>query len=194
MGSFAAYFVWRLLQKETLGQLRRRRQAGRLHDEIKTALVVQSTIPAHRSGWTAQLQRAAEALGARSGTLFPRSFPARFILRPMILVFVALIFLVPAAVESQLAHTSAAPAFSLTDKEEAALNRPWSSQKGRKAPEDRAWRRIETSAAAPAGQDRRVPGGEMLNDVQSKLDEGNLDLGSSTTGSRRSPRISRVQT
>ncbi|PYS18053.1 MAG: hypothetical protein DMG11_34000 [Acidobacteria bacterium] len=66
MVSFAAYFVWRLLQKETLGQAAASvdRRAG-LHDEIKTAL------------WFT------EALGRsiRNG-FFLAVFPARFILRP----------------------------------------------------------------------------------------------------------------
>jgi len=97
-----------------------------------------------------------------------------FIFGAMILVFVALNLF--RCVESQLAHTSSCAGVSLTDKEEAALKQPWSFFRGRKAPEDRAAERIETSCSSSRGQDRRVQAAEMLNDVQSKLDEGNLDL------------------
>ena len=185
MVSFAAYFVWRLLQKETLGQAAASvdRRAG-LHDEIKTALWF--IYNPRASEWVdAQLQRAARSTRALDPErLFPRSVPRTFyIAAAMILVFVALNF-VPLPWNHNWLTLQAAPAFSLTDKEEAALKQAVELlQKAEKLQKTELAERIEDIVQQlQQGKIDASQAAEMLNDVQSKLDEGNLDLGSINDG------------
>jgi len=196
MVSFAAYFVWRLLQKETLGQAAASvdRRAG-LHDEIKTALWFIYN-PAHRSGWTRSSSARPEALGRsiRNG-----SFLAVF---PHVLYCgrddpgLRRIEFCSAALESQLAHIQAAPAFSLTDKEEAALKQAVELlQKAEKLQKTELAGVLKTSCSSSSrARSTRPRRPRCSNDVQSKLDEGNLDLGSINDGLEEIARISRVQT
>src|SRR2546430_8016756 len=90
--SFTAYFVWRLLQKGTIGQAAASvdTKAG-LHDELKTALWFIRNPRA--SDWVdAQIERAAKHTRALDPErLYPRSVPrTSYIAAAMILLFVAL--------------------------------------------------------------------------------------------------------
>jgi Ca-activated chloride channel family protein len=185
IAAFAGYLVWRLLQKGTLGQAAASvdRQAG-LHDELKTALwFIRNPRP---SEWIdAQIQRAARNTRALDPErLYPRSIPrTSYIAAAMILVFVALNF-VPLSWNHNWLQLEAAPAFSLTDKEQAAIKQAVDLLlKAEKLQQTELAERLEDIVQQlQQGKIDASQAAEMLNDIQSKLEEGNLDLGSINDG------------
>jgi len=184
MVSFAAYFVERLLQKETLGQAAAsvdRRRPCTTRSRLRCG-----SSTSRASEWVdAQLQRGGQKhSGARSGTALSSQCSRTFyIAAAMILVFVALNF-VPLPWNHNWLTLQAAPAFSLTDKEEAALKQAVELlQKAEKLQKTELAERIEDIVQQlQQGKIDASQAAEMLNDVQSKLDEGNLDLGSINDG------------
>ena len=179
------YIVWRFMRKETLDEAASSidQQAG-LHDEIKTAFwFIRNP---RSSDWVdAQIQRASKnAERVDLNRLYPRRVPrSGYIAAAMILVFMALNF-VPLPLNHNWLALQAAPAFSLTPDQEAALRQIQEflrqnealrqSELGQRLEE--ALRKIEDGELDPSA----VP--ELLDEIQKLLAEGDLDLQSVNQG------------
>ena len=179
------YIVWRFMKKETLDEAATSidQQAG-LHDEIKTAFwFIRNP---RSSDWVdAQIQRASKnAARVDLNRLYPRRVPrAGYIAAAMILTFMALNF-VPLPLNHNWLALQAAPAFSMTPDQEAALRQIQEflrqnealrqSELGQRLEE--ALRKIEEGELNPS----EVP--SLLDEIQRLLAEGDLDLQSVNQG------------
>src|SRR5215471_3428985 len=118
----AAFGVWRLMQKGTLQDAAASADThADLRDELKTAFwFIHNPRP---SAWVdAQIRRAArDARNLNLDILYPRHIPRTFyVAAAMIVLFVSLNF-APLPWNHNWLNLQAAPAFALTDKEEAIL-------------------------------------------------------------------------
>jgi hypothetical protein len=182
---FGAYLVWRLLQKGTLGQAAASVDTkAELHDQIKTALWFIDN--PRSSEWVdAQIRRAArDAQTLSLDRLYPRNVPkTSYLAAAMILVFVALNF-VPLTWNHNWLTLQAAPAFSLTDKEQEILKLTKELlMKAEKLQQSELAQRLEDIIQQlEQGKIDPAQAAEMLEVIQSLLGEGNLDLGSINDG------------
>jgi hypothetical protein len=183
--ALSGYVVWRFMKKETLDEAASSidQQAG-LNDEIKTAFwFIRNP---RSSDWVdAQIQRASKnAERVDLNSLYPRRVPrAGYIAAVMIFVFLALNF-VPLPLNHNWLALQAAPAFSLTPDQEAALRQIQEflrqnealrqSELGQRLEE--ALRKIEEGELDPS----QAP--ELLDEIQKLLAEGDLDLQSVNQG------------
>ncbi|HLH31448.1 MAG TPA: hypothetical protein VKY31_09615 [Terriglobia bacterium] len=182
---FAAYLVWRVLQKGTLNDAAASvdLQAD-LHDELKTAFwFVNNPRP---SEWVdAQVHRAAvNAQRLNFEHLYPRRIPTTsYIAAAMILVFVSLNF-VPLSLNHNWLTLQAAPAFALNEKEAAILKQ--TQQLLRKAEKlkqsDVAQKLEDIVQQLQEGKIDAQQAAQMLDNIQSELEEGNLDAASINEG------------
>ena len=182
---FGAHLVWQLLQKGTLGQAAASVDTtADLQDEIKTALWFIHHPRA--SEWVdAQIRRAAkDAQRLNLDRLYPRNIPKTIYLAiAMILVFVALNF-VPLSWNHNWLTLEAAPAFSLTDREQAILEQTKELLlRAEKLQQSELAQRLEDIIEQlQQGKIDPAQAAEMLEAIQSQLGEGNLDLGSINDG------------
>lgn len=183
--AFAAYLVWRLLQKETLRQVAAAidSKAG-LHDEIKTAYWFINN--PRSSEWVdVQIQRAAQnAQRLDVDRLYPRAIPkTSYIAAAMVLLFVALNF-IPLPWNHNWLTLQAAPAYPLTDREQSILKQTKELlAKAEKMQQSELAQRLEDiMQQLQQGKIDAAQALQQLQQIQNMLDEGNLDMGSISEG------------
>jgi hypothetical protein len=182
---FAAYAVWRVLQKGTLNDAAAAidTRAG-MKDELKTAFwFVHHPRP---SEWVdAQVHRAARnAQSLNVDVLYPRRIPkTSYMAAAMVLLFVSLNF-VPMSFNHNWLALQAAPAFSLNEKEAAILKH--TEELIRKAEKlkqtDLAEKLEEIVQQLQEGKIDAQQAAQMLDNLQNQLEEGNLDAQSINEG------------
>jgi hypothetical protein len=182
---FGAFAVWRITQKGTLQEAAASADTrANLSDELKTAFwFIHNPRP---SEWVdAQIRRAARnARNLNLDRLYPRQIPRTFyIAAGMIVLFVSLNF-VPLPWNHNWLTLQAAPAFALTDKEEAILKQTEELlRKAEKLKNSELAAQVEDIVEQlKEGKIDAQQAAQMLDQIQSQLEEGNLDTASINEG------------
>jgi hypothetical protein len=182
---FAAYVVWRSLQKGTLNEAAVSIDAtAKMHDELKTAFwFVNNPRP---SEWVdAQIRRAAtKAQTLNVNVLYPRRIPkTSYVAAGMVFLFVALNF-VPLPLNHNWLTLQAAPAFALNEKEAAILKQTQELlKKAEKLKQSDLEQKLEDIVQQlQEGKIDAQQAAQMLDNIQNELEEGNLDAASINEG------------
>ncbi len=182
---FAAFVVWRLARKGTLGEAASSvDNRAKLQDELKSAFwFINNPRP---SEWVdAQIRRAArDAQRLNLEALYPRHIPkTSYIAAGLILLFVSLNF-VPLPWNHNWLALQAAPAFSLSDKEAAILKQTEALlRRAEKLKQSELAEKLEDIVQQlQEGKIDAQQAAQMLDEIQSQLEEGNLDTASINEG------------
>jgi hypothetical protein len=183
--AFVGFVLWRFRGKGSLSQAAASvdSKAG-LYDGIKTAYWFINN--PRSSDWVdAQIRRAArDAERLNIPQLYPRNVPASsYVALAMFLLFVTLNF-VPLPWNHNWLQLQAAPAFTLTDKEQALFDQAKEllAEAERMQESEVAERLEELIKKLQEGTISPSDALQMLQDIQNQLEEGNLDLGSINDG------------
>jgi hypothetical protein len=182
---FAAYVVWRFLQKGTLGEAASDAdKKAELRDELKTAFwFINNPRP---SEWIeAQIHRAAGNVQTlRLDVLYPRHIPKNsYVAAAMLVLFVILNF-APLPWNHNWLALQAAPAFTLNDKEASILKQTEELlRKAEKLKQPELVQKLEDVVEQlQEGKIDAQQAAQMLDDIQNQLEEGNLDAASINEG------------
>src|SRR5205809_665507 len=182
---FAAYVVWRSLYRATLRQAAAViDKAAGLNDEIKTAFwFIHNPRP---SEWVdVQIHRASiNAKRMNLDTFFPRRLPkTSYVAAGLLLLFTGLNF-VPLPWNHNWLALQAAPAFALTPDEAAILKQTEALlRKAEKLKQPELAEKLEEIVQQlQEGKIDAAQAAQMLDLLQSLLDEGNLDTASIREG------------
>src|SRR5215813_25238 len=182
---FLSFVIWRIVQKGTVEQAAASiDKQAQLQDELKTALWFINN-PRSSEWINAQIHRAARnAQNLNLDYLYPRQIPRTFyIAAGMIVLFVSLNF-VPLPWNHNWLTLQAAPAFALTDKEEAILKQTEELlRKAEKLKKSELAAQVEDIVEQlKEGKIDAQQAAQMLDQLQSQLEEGNLDTASINEG------------
>src|SRR5262245_37028698 len=182
---FVTFAFGRIVQKGTLQEAASSADArANLSDELKTAFWFIKN--PRSSDWiNAQIHRAAgNAQNLNLDHLYPRHIPrTSYLAAGMILLFVSLNF-VPLPWNQNWLTLQAAPAFALTDKEEAILKQTEELlRKAEKLKQSELAAQVEDIVQQlKEGKIDAQQAAQMLDQIQSQLEEGNLDTASINEG------------
>jgi hypothetical protein len=182
---FVAFAVWRIVQKGTLQEAAASADAhANLRDELKTAFWFIHN--PRSSEWVdAQMRRAARNVrNLNLDILYPRHIPRTFYVAAGMLVLFVILNFVPLPWNHNWLTLQAAPAFALTDKEEAILKQTEELlRKAEKLKQSELAAQVEDiMQQLKEGKIDAQQAAQMLDQIQSQLEEGNLDTASINEG------------
>ncbi|MBI4472585.1 MAG: hypothetical protein HY646_07945 [Acidobacteria bacterium] len=185
LAAFAGYIAWRFRGKGSLSHAAASiDHTASLHDALKTAYWFINH-PRSSEWIDAQIRRAArEAERLNLDQLYPRDIPrTSYIATAMILLFVALNF-VPLPWNYNWLQLQAAPAFMLTDREQALVEQAKEliAQAEQMQQSELAERLEELVRQLQEGEISPSEALKQLQEIQNELEEGNLDMGSIVDG------------
>jgi len=182
---FVTFAVWRIVQKGTLQEAAASADArANLRDELKTAFwFIRNP---RSSEWVdAQMRRAARNVrNLNLDILYPRHIPHTFYVAAGMLVLFVILNFVPLPWNHNWLTLQAAPAFALTDKEEAILKQTEELlRKAEKLKQSELAAQVEDiMQQLKEGKIDAQQAAQMLDQIQSQLEEGNLDTASINEG------------